>query len=230
VLALTLASSASAQARAAVRILFIGNSLTYANDLPDLLRRVARAGGDSGITVATVARADYGLEDHWGNGEAARRLRGERWDFVVLQQGPSSLPESQRNLRDWSARFAPLIRAAGAVPVLYMVWPDASRLRAFDGVREGYRVAAAEAGGIFAPSGEAWRIVLADGTTDLYSADGFHPTRAGSYLAALVLLGRMRGLDPRALPVAIPDARVDSITVRALQRAAHRALETWPAR
>lgn len=222
--------TAAAQRPGPTRILFIGNSLTYYNDLPGLLQRVARLAGDSALVVELVARPDYALEDHWHDGVARQQLERARWDHVVMQQGPSSRPASQDHLREWSVRFGTPIRAAGATPVLYMVWPDASRPADFSGVREGYRRAARASGGIFAPAGEAWRLALERGTpVSLYMRDGFHPTLEGSYLAALVLLSRLRGIAPLSLPATIPGSRADSATVRALQRAAHDALAGWPA-
>lgn len=49
-------------------ILFVGNSLTYYNDLPGL---VAKLGKDSGIVIKTemVAYPNYALEDHWNDGQ-----------------------------------------------------------------------------------------------------------------------------------------------------------------
>jgi len=77
---------------ASVRVLFIGNSLTYANDLPGLVQALAAgsAAGGSPIDVAMVASPDVSLDDHLASGEASRAIAGGRWDFVVLQQGPTS--------------------------------------------------------------------------------------------------------------------------------------------
>ena len=46
-----------------LRVLFIGNSLTYVNDLPGTLAGIARSGGDT-IRVEMVARPNYALIDH----------------------------------------------------------------------------------------------------------------------------------------------------------------------
>jgi len=64
----------------------------------------------------------------------------------------------------------------------------------------------------------------------LYGPDGFHPALEGSYVAAAVLLGRLRGVDPRQLPGSIPGSTLDEPRVRALQRAAAAALARNPAR
>ncbi len=140
----------------ATRVLFIGNSLTYVNGLPGMFADLAKLGGDPNVYAETVAFPDFALEDHWAQGTARRKLSEHPWEFVVMQQGSSALPESQVNLRTWSLQFAPLIRAAGAMPVMYMVWPFASRTFDFPGVLQSYRNAASAINGIFAPAGDGW--------------------------------------------------------------------------
>jgi hypothetical protein len=110
----------------AKRILFIGNSLTYVNDLPSVVAALGAQSGDD-LGVYSVAFPDVSLDDHWIDGTAAGVLRSTNWDVVVMQQGPSSLPENQLLLAAAAERFEPLIRSAGAVPALYMVWPASSR-------------------------------------------------------------------------------------------------------
>ncbi len=213
------------------RVLFIGNSLTYVNDLPAMVTAVARQAGDDDLVTAAVAFPDFSLEDHWNEGTARRALEQYRWEYVVMQQGPSSLPENQVYLATWSATFAPAIRAAGADPVLYMVWPASQRSADFPAVRQSYRNAAASVTGVFAPAGDAWTAAWeADPGLPLYGGDGFHPSVTGTYLAAIVILNRLTGVDPLTLPAAIPGASVSAATVRVLQQAARTALDRNPAR
>lgn len=211
-----------------VRVLFIGNSLTYTNDLPGMFMAVAQQAGRNDVRAASVAFADFALEDHWAEGTALSSLAKNRWEYVVLQQGSSALAASQTNLRMWSLQFDPKIRAAGAMPVMFMVWPTIDRSFDFPAVRDSYTNAAFAVDGLFAPAGDAW---VAYGTPDaLYSADGLHPTVAGTYLAALVLLERTVGIRPELLPSSIPGSAIGSDQVRALQRAARTALDRNPAR
>ncbi len=122
-----MAAPSAPRVSAGTRILFIGNSLTYVNDIPSLVVAVAHQVGDDDIGTAMAAYPDFSLEDHWNEGSAARAIAAQGWDFVVMQQGPSSLPESQRHLAQWSDRFSAPIHAAGATPVLYQVWPHILR-------------------------------------------------------------------------------------------------------
>jgi hypothetical protein len=191
----------AAQPAAAKRLLFIGNSLTYVNNLPAIVDALAVAGGNPAPVVRDVVFGGASLEDHWKRGPARVAIAEGHWDFVVLQQGPSSLPESRMLLIQYTRLFAKEIRKAGATPVLYMVWPSSARSEDFPGVIESYRLAAKEVDGILCPVGEAWRIASKrDPGLGLYSVDGLHPTPAGSYLAGLVIYARLYGKSPMGLP------------------------------
>jgi hypothetical protein len=204
-----------------LRILFIGNSLTATNDLPAVLEAFARA---QGVTIQSraVAFPDHSLEDHWNRREARQAIAESRWDFVVLQQGPSAMQDSQRLLREYTRRFAAEIRRAGAVPALFMVWPASARSRDFPRVVESYRAAADDVGGLLLPAGDAWlRMWNRDRTTRLYGPDGFHPSGLGTYLSALVMYQQFTRRSVVGLPS--PFSSFDPILVRALQEAAHEA-------
>jgi len=205
-------------------ILFIGNSLTYVNDLPNTLKYVMQLGGQE-MSFHSVAKPDFALVDHLtGGSDAVSQIQRGGWDVVILQQGPSSLPASRDLLIQGTQQFDQLIRKAGARTALYMVWPDKSRFAFFEDVRVSYKIAADTVGGLFLPAGEAWLAAWErDSTLSLYGSDNFHPSPLGTYLAALVIYERITGSDARELPVAatgqflvIPDS-----TVQLLLEAAH---------
>ena len=183
------------------RVLFIGNSLTYANDLPGMVATLAKAAGRP-IHVESVALPDFGLAEHWHQGDARRAIARGEWTYVVLQQGPSALPESRRTLIDYVKRFHNEIKASGAKTGLYMVWPSQQRRGDFSGVSRSYRAAASEVGATLMPVGDAWREAwAADSRLALYGPDGFHPSQMGTYLAALVIYRQLTGTAPPVLPV-----------------------------
>jgi hypothetical protein len=217
------APDAPAEQPKQLRILFIGNSLTAANDLPSLVTSIGDA---DGIKIATQAVAfnDFGLAEHWTDGRALREIRNGRWDFVVLQQGPSALPESRVVLRDYVARFAPVIREAAARPALYMVWPSLQRSGDFERVRESYALAAADVGAVLLPAGDAWHTFWRQTPEPrLYAQDDFHPSASGSWLAALVIYCGLTERSPNAvkLPAGFPKPR--ALFVAAAANALHTA-------
>ena len=175
---------------ASLRILFVGNSLTYANDLPGMVKALADSAGIAGVQTAQVANPDYALEDLWNDGQARRVIEAGGWHWVVLQQGPSAVLANRANLRQWVGTFSTLIRAKGGEPALYQVWPQLVNFSDFDASAESYRLAALDVNGLLLAAGNAWRAAwVRDAATPLYSSDGLHPSIQGSYVAALTIFG-----------------------------------------
>jgi hypothetical protein len=210
-----------------IHLLFIGNSLTYVNDLPGTVAALGALTGDT-IRVASSAGPDLAIIDHWnGASDARAEIAQGGWHFVILQQGPSTLPLNRDTLVLGAQLFAPSIRAAGAKPALLMIWPSVDQIARFDDVRNSYAAAARAVDGVFMPAGEAWRKVFAaDSTMALYSSDGYHPSPLGTLAAALVVFERVTGRDVRDLSAAQLARFNGSLTAsrwRVLLDAAHAA-------
>ncbi|HEV8197139.1 MAG TPA: hypothetical protein VGP87_10900 [Gemmatimonadales bacterium] len=210
---------------ATTRILFVGNSLTYVNDLPGMVKALADSSGISGVQTAMVAFPDYSLEDHWNNGQAGRVISKGGWHYVVMQQGPSAVPANRENLRQWVATFADLIRTKGGTPALYQIWPQLVNVSDFDASSESYRLAALDVGGLFLQAGNAWRTAWAgDASLALYAPDGLHASVSGTYLAALTVFGGLFHRSvigvPRGLSVTGGSFQIPAGEARLLQQAA----------
>lgn len=97
------------------RVLFIGNSLTYTNDLPAMVAELGRA---NGITVSTssVALGGTALVDHLTMGPAVGEIARGGWSAVVMQQGPTPAGICRDTLVLATRAFATRIRAVGATP------------------------------------------------------------------------------------------------------------------
>ena len=212
------------------RVLFVGNSYTYVNDVPGLVQALADSGHGDSIAVETVAFADFALVDHWNEGTALREIRKGGWRWVVLQQGPSSVEVNRDTLRLWTKAFADEIARVGARTVLFSAWPQASRRQDFERAIESYTLAAADVNGVLAPVASAWLAAWRrDSTLQLYASDGLHASADGSYLAALAIYGAMLGRSPVGLPNVVATRtggvlRLDSVRARLLQDAAAEAL------
>ena len=170
-----------------VRVLFIGNSLTYVNDLP---RMVVALGAISGVTVTQefVTLPNFSLGDHLLDGRALAALQRERWDYVVLQQGPTTLLDSRNDLLRATRAFAAPIRKSGARAVLYSVWTDRRHAKDIELVSYSYRMAAKSVDGLLVPAGDVWSAAWrSDPKIEFYGADGFHPGAAGTHAAALTM-------------------------------------------
>lgn len=188
-------------------VLFIGNSYTYVNDLPNLLRQVSTAMGDT-ITVDSNAPGGYTLQQHCTNSTTLTKIAQGGWDFVIIQEQSQkpSFPPSQveAEVYPYAKTLDSLIHVASpcAETVFYMTWGrkngDASNcgfypvICTFEGMqsrlRESYLQMAMDNNATVAPVGMAWkRIRDTEPQIELYNADESHPVETGSYLTACVL-------------------------------------------
>jgi hypothetical protein len=214
-------------------LLFIGNSLTYTNDLPAMLASVANAAGDS-VRVAMVAGPNLALIDHTnGATDAVAQIDCGRWTFVLLQQGPTPAGVCRDTLILAAMRLAPHIRAAGARPALFLPWSQQRYPKSLDFASESAELAARAVGGIVTPVGTAWKNALeVDLGAPLYGADGYHPAPSGTLLAALTIYDRLFGRDVRSIAA---ESLLNRVTVpltpervRSLETAAHLASQSLP--
>lgn len=170
------------------KILFVGNSLTYTNDLPSLVEQEAKSRGVK-VKTLSLAYPNYAIIDHWNDGEVQKYIKGGKYDYIVIQQGPSSQNEGRRMLIEDGNKLKRLCDQSGSKLVYFMVWPSQTYYYTFDGVIKNHRDAAKENDAMLCPVGEAWKAYF-DKTKDysLYGADGFHPSPKGSRLAAEVIV------------------------------------------
>ncbi|HRG60193.1 MAG TPA: T9SS type A sorting domain-containing protein [Bacteroidia bacterium] len=202
-LLLTLALSFQLKAQPK-KILFIGNSYVYTNNLPQVLYNLALANGDSIIYDSSVP-GGYTFQLHTTNATTLSKISAQDWDYVVLQeqsQMPSFPPSQvQTETYPYAQQLNDLILANDSCTetVFFMTWGrkygDASNcanyppLCTFEGMqarlRQSYIEMADNNQALVAPVGEAFKYArMADSTINLYSPDNSHPSLAGTYLAA----------------------------------------------
>jgi hypothetical protein len=226
-------SAGIAESGPATAILFVGNSLTYVNDLPQMVRRVAEAAGGT-LRVGMVAGPNLAVVDHTtGATDAPARIAGSRWDVVVLQQGPTPAGICRDTLVIAAMRLEAPIRAAGGRPALFLPWSRQGAPASLDPAAASATAAARAVGGIVVPIGIAWKKALeADATLPLYGPDGYHPAPAGTLLAALTVYERLLGGDATGIPPeslrAIGATGLTPAQLRTLTVAAHQAGREWP--
>ena len=207
------------------RILFVGNSLTYVNDVPGILQALADSAGGERLAVASRALPNYALIDHWTDGAVQRDIAQGAWAWVVMQQGWTPAGVYRDTLRLAVRNFGGEIAKIGAKAALYQTWPPSNRRGDFAGTIESYELAAADVGGVVFPVARAWLAAWErDPSIQLYS-DGLHASPEGSYLAALVMYARIFERSPVGLPARVRTRAgfalaIDPTVARVLQEAA----------
>src|SRR6185295_18237328 len=137
-------------------VLFIGNSYLYYNDIPAITQALADSAGGDKLAIAVVAGPDMALVDHLSDGTARKVIDRGGWEWVVLQQGPSSVEVNRDTLRLATKEFATEMAAVAAKPALFSAWPSESRRQDFPRAIESYTLAAADVNGVFLPVASAW--------------------------------------------------------------------------
>jgi hypothetical protein len=194
-----------------VTALFLGNSHTYFNDLPSLVQNLAAAGGDTLLVDSSTpggCTLAYPPNAHLYNDVSIGLLETGGWDYVVLQE-QSQIPVIPY-IRDhymYPGAIALDSLAHAHTPccltTFFMTWgwehggqhtfggytsPDfADYDEMQDSVRTAYMRIADSLSTPVAPAGVAWQNAIHDGfPLSLFNPDGYHPSPAGSYLAACV--------------------------------------------
>ncbi len=171
-----------------INVLFIGNSLTYSNDLPNLVKAKAKQKGVT-IEIKMIAKPNYAIIDHWNDGEIQDEIATNKYDFVIIQQGPSSQPYGREVLIEYGEKYSELCKNNNAKLCYFMVWPSLTYYQTFEGVIKNYSDAASINNAILCPVGEVWKEHFdATNNFDYYGPDGFHPSLKGSEIAADVIV------------------------------------------
>lgn len=184
-------------------VLFIGNSYTYVNDLPNTFRQLALSLGDT-VDIAMSAPGGFSFSQHAAYAPTLDAIASRPWDYVVLQE-QSQMPAfpNPATTLFYATALADQIEANDECtwPVFYMTWGrengDADNCAGWPPVctyagmqallRERYLQMGVDNDGYVAPVGVAWkRVRETQPGIGLYNGDGSHPSLAGTYLAACV--------------------------------------------
>ncbi len=202
-----------AQSPDSLRVLWIGNSFTYYNNMPSTVRDIAAARGIK-ISCTRFTRGGEKFAGHLCNQALLDTIAAGGWDYVVLQE-QSSAPamhtaQVARNVYPSAHRLDSLVHAASphVKVVFYMTWghkngnrvpvPGYPLIDSYEGMQErletSYLEMAYDNHAWCAPVGMAWRRVRAEHPSlELYAPDSYHPSAEGSYLAACVIFTAMFG-------------------------------------
>ena len=212
--------------RPTLRVLLIGNSLIYTNNLPGLLRSLARA-QDAGPLFETETYVMPGAElaRHWKSGAAAKALGQGHWDIVILQERGGLLAcaaspaqkeqDSCRNSLRAHRRFAELAQQQGARVLLLGTWGPDSTWQ--DNLDRALRQVARETDATPVMAGTRLRAYEAKSggkPTSLFTDDSLHPSLPASLIMAAALYREIAGKPARAanlrldFPLLPPGARM----------------------
>lgn len=197
------------------KILFIGNSFTYVNDLPAMLQELATEAGEEVLCDAVVKGgaklSDCFDPEHQQYHNLAAKYPEQTWDTVILQDQSFNPVGDTENFLAAAKRIQAEVLQNGEQVFFYQTWAYKEDTAKLDTIRMGYEEmylglkasytkAAKEMSAGLAPVGDAF--ALCNSTYPrmaLYKSDAFHPSKLGTYLAACVFFGVLFGRSPLEL-------------------------------
>ncbi len=184
------------------KILFIGNSHTFVNDLPQVFYQLATRAGKN-VFVDDITMGGATLQMHLQNPSTAQKINEKHWDYVILQeqsQIPSFVNERDTMMYPYAILLDSMIHANWLCTntLFFMTWAhkngDLGILQnggddTFEDMqqrlRSGYLTIADSLNAMVAPCGWVWRdVIMNNSSIELFSSDGYHPAESGTYLAA----------------------------------------------
>ena len=204
---------------AQTRVLFIGNSYTAVNNLPQLTADCALSIGFAGMPMEVASSIPGGttFQMHTTNASSQALINEGNWDYVVLQEQSQlpSFPDSQvaAECFPYAAQLNNQILSVDSCTetVFYMTWgrqngdagncafwPPVCTYQGMDSLLNlRYRQMAIANNAILSPVGALWNYIRSTyAEINLYSADGSHPSLEGSYAAACSMVAVMLRTDP----------------------------------
>jgi hypothetical protein len=211
-------SSASSQPDT-LRVLFVGNSYTYVNNLPQLTADLSANTGKT-LLFDSSTPGGYSYSLHATDVNTLAKFRQGGWDAVILQD-QSQIPTidyyryndmypAAEILRDSILLYSPCARI-----ITFMTWGrrfggqqciNGSCSPVFvnfnhmqDSLKSAYLEVSGNIGARCAPVGMAWRKALEDTSVILHATDNSHPALNGSYLAAAVMYASIWETSPAGI-------------------------------
>lgn len=230
------------------RVLFIGNSYTYSNNLPQMLYDAAKSTGDTVIFDSSTP-GGYTFQNHTTNSTTLTKIAAGNWDYVVLQE-QSQLPsftdgEVASMVFPYARYLDSLINLQNpcAETVFFMtwgrkngdatncgVWPPVCTYEGMDSLLNlRYRMMADMNDALVSPVGAVWHYIRDNHPAiELYSADESHPSLAGSYAAACSFYTVMFRKNPSYILFDGGLPAADALTIRdAARRVVYDSLLYW---
>ena len=169
-----------------MKVLFIGNSHTYFNDMPGIFKRLcAEKGKDVHVTMLT--KGGMGLDYHAKEEQTRFNILYGAYDVVVLQHTAHPMGDLDE-MKKGAEKIAAWCKEAGSRVVLYQTWTEKGDEKSQEHMSRVYFDLGELLCASVAPVGDVWQKTrLENPDLELYFTDGAHASYDGSQLAARVI-------------------------------------------
>jgi hypothetical protein len=193
---LVLTVGACSQNKARSKVLFVGNSYTYYENLPQIVSIISDSSHTKLVTKKSVAGGAF-LSDHWHGRhglDTRTKIAEGNYDVVVLQEQSLAAIRRPDSLKKYVRLFSDLIRESGAQTYLYETWARKTAPEQQTVISGVYTSIGQEVEATVVPVGRIWaKIQQQYPQWDLYDTDGSHPSRWGTFVAASVFANTLLG-------------------------------------
>ncbi len=199
------------QAQQTRKVLFIGNSYTFTNNLPDIISNIASSMGDS-LIYDIAAPGGYTFTQHLNDSATLLKIMQGGWDYIVMQE-QSQLPSFDSYSTSAASALCNFINLYSpcARKLFYMTWgrkhgdalncpvnPPSCTYEGMDSmIKMNYLYMASITNAEVSPVGAVWRNIITNNPSiELYNPDESHPSEAGSYAGACSFYSLLYRRDP----------------------------------
>lgn len=174
-----------------MKLLFIGNSHTYYNAMPETVLYLLEATGQK-THVSVLTEGGRSLAQHAMSPATALNIRCGKYDLVIAQDKSSGFDPI--TFKDGAKAIKEMADHANTPLVLYMPWTGRAKRIHQPTMTEAYQQFCKANGCLLAPVGEVFsRLLTSNGPDLLYHEDGNHASPLGSYLAAVTIFYTITG-------------------------------------
>ena len=175
-----------------IKVLFIGNSHTYVNDLPKLFKEFARIDGYN-TEAFMIAHAGWKLKQHASEPDVKFNILNGKFDYVVLQEHAHPFGPKEE-VMDAIRKIDEFIKEAHSKLVIFPTWAKKNERSVQGFMSEVHREIGKELKGIVANVDiDWWNSIDNNPDIDLYGPDGAHASIYGSSLAAKAIWETIKG-------------------------------------
>lgn len=184
-----------------MKVLFIGNSHTFFNDMPLTFARLWEAGTGEHISPVLLCHPGMGFDYHVKEYFESRfNLLYGGFDYCIMQQKAHPFAGTREDLAA-GIRLAELAKAGNVKPVFALTWAEKAYPEHQEQMNAFHKELCRETGALLSPVGRVWQDLLRqDPAFPLYWQDGEHASVYGDYLIACTHYRLLSGKSAEGLP------------------------------
>jgi len=185
-----------------LEVLFVGNSYTYMENLPQIVSIISESTKIKLVTTKSVAGGAR-LKDHWNGNRGLRTkqlIEKGKYDIVILQGQSMAAINEPDSLRKYSDLFCQFVVDNGAKPFLFTTWARKKVPQYQDIINHVYTKISTENNATMLPIGDAWKLAKQlRPDIEIFSFDGSHPNKLGTFLTACIIVGTITDEIPQKI-------------------------------